>query len=212
MDGLLQTIADVAKAVMPGAAEASVSLVIGDRPTTPVYTGRLALDLDRSQYERGHGPCLQAAGTGDVVEIPDARTETRWRDYMDDAVEHGCLSSLSLPLPIREDAGAALNIYAREANAFDEESRSTATRFAPYAAVAAGNLHEYLRARDRAENLRHALESRAVIDQAKGILMERHKLTADQAFEALAHASMTANIKVRALAEHLVRTGEFLGR
>jgi AmiR/NasT family two-component response regulator len=60
-----------------------------------------------------------------------------------------------------------------------------ATRFAPYAAIAAGNL-----------------------DQAKGILMERHKLTADEAFQALARASVHTNRKVRDVAEHLVSTGE----
>jgi hypothetical protein len=83
-----------------------------------------------------------------------------------------------------------------------------ATRFAPYAAVAAGNLYAYQSARDMADNLQTALESRAVIDQAKGILMERYKLTADQAFQLLARASMTTNRKVRDIADHLVRTGE----
>ena len=83
-----------------------------------------------------------------------------------------------------------------------------ATRFAPYAAVAAGNLYAYQSARDMAENLQTALETRAVIDQAKGILMERHKLTADQAFQLLARASMTSNRKLRDVAEDLVRTGD----
>ncbi len=212
MEGLLQTVADLAKTVMRGSAESSVSLIVDDRPTTPVYTSRLALILDESQYEHDHGPCLHAARTGNVVEVADAQTETRWRDYMDSAVEHGYLSSLSLPLPIREGVAGALNIYAREANAFDEDSRSIAITFAPYAAVAAGNLYEYQSARDAADHLRHALESRAVIDQAKGILMERHKLTADQAFQMLARASMHNNVKVHAIAEHLVRTGEFHGR
>ena len=102
----------------------------------------------------------------------------------------------------------ALNIYAREPHAFDEDSRSAATRFAPYAAVAAGNLHAYQSARDRADNLQTALETRGVIDQAKGILMDRHKLTADQAFQVLAQMSMKTNRKLRAVANALVHTGE----
>jgi AmiR/NasT family two-component response regulator len=60
-----------------------------------------------------------------------------------------------------------------------------------------------------ADNLQTALESRAVIDQAKGILMERHKLTADQSFQLLARASMNSNRKLRDVADHLVATGEF---
>jgi hypothetical protein len=100
-------------------------------------------------------------------------------DYTPRAVEHGNLSSLSIPLAIDVDAQVtgALNIYARRPDAFDEASRSVATRFAPYATVAAGNLYAYQSARDMADNLQTALESRAVIDQAKGILIERYKPT-----------------------------------
>jgi GAF domain-containing protein len=210
MDGLLQTVADLTKKVMPGNPEASVLLLVKDRPTTVVSTGQLATDLDERQYERGHGPCLHAARTGEVTEIPDTRADERWPDYLPRAVEHGNLSSLSIPLAIDSDAQVrgALNIYARRADAFDEASRSVATKFAPYAAVAAGNLHAYQSARDMADNLQTALESRAVIDQAKGILIERYKLTPDQAFQLLAQVSMKANRKLRAIADDLVETGE----
>jgi GAF domain-containing protein len=210
MDGLLQTVADLTKTVMPGNPEASVCLLVRDHPTTVVSTGQLATDLDETQNERGHGPCLHAARTGDVTEIPDTRADDRWPDYTPRAAEHGNLSSLSVPLAIDTDeqVTGALNIYARRPDAFDEASRSVATRFAPYAAVAAGNLYAYRSARDMADNLQTALESRAVIDQAKGILIERYKLTPDQAFQLLARASMTTNRKVRDIADHLVRTGE----
>jgi GAF domain-containing protein len=210
MDSLLQTVADLTKTVMPGNPEASVLLLVRDRPTTVVSTGELATDLDETQYERGHGPCLHAARTGEMTEIPDTRADDRWPDYTPRAVERGNLSSLSIPLAIDPDVQltGALNIYARRPDAFDEASRSVATRFAPYAAVAAGNLYAYQSARDLADNLQAALESRAVIDQAKGILMERYKVTADQAFQLLARASMTTNRKLRDIADDLVRTGE----
>jgi GAF domain-containing protein len=210
MDGLLQTVADLTKSVMPGNPEASVLLLVKDRPTTVVSTGELATDLDETQYESGQGPCLHAARTGDVTEIPDTRADDRWPDYTPRAAELGNLSSLSIPLTIDEDAqvSGALNIYARRIDAFDEASRSVATRFAPYAAVATGNLYAYQSARDMADNLQAALESRAVIDQAKGILIERYKVTADQAFQLLARVSMTTNRKLRDIADDLVRTGE----
>jgi len=210
MDSLLQTVADLTNAVMPGNPEASVLLLVRDRPTTVVSTGELATALDETQYERGHGPCLHAARTGEVTEIPDTRADARWPDYLPRAVEQGNLSSLSIPLAIDPDAQVtgALNIYARRVDAFDDDSRSVATRFAPYAAVAAGNLYAYQSAREMADNLQTALESRAVIDQAKGILIERYKLTPDQAFQFLARASMTTNRKLRDIADELVRTGE----
>jgi GAF domain-containing protein len=210
MEDLLQTVADLAETVMPGNPEASVTLLVEDRPATVATTGRMALALDESQYDRGHGPCLHAARTGERIEITDTRTETRWRDYVQQAVEHGNLSSLSIPLAIDEDehVTGALNIYARQADAFDEDSRATATRFGPYAAVAAGNLYVYRSARRTADDLQAALESRAAIDQAKGVLMERYKVSPDQAFQLLTRASMSANRKVQDIAEHLVHTGE----
>jgi GAF domain-containing protein len=208
MQSLLQSVADLTKQVMPGNPETSVSLLVNDKPSTAVFTGTLALDCDESQYGRGYGPCLHAASTGELVEVADMRTETRWRDYMQRALERGARASLSVPLPISEGIGGALNIYAREPNAFDDDSRSVASRFAPYAGVAAANMFAYEDARDMAENMQRAMESRAVIDQAKGILMERYKLTADMAFQALARVSMQSNIRVRDVADTLVRTGE----
>jgi GAF domain-containing protein len=210
MEGLLQTVADLVKTVMPGHTEASVSLLVKDSPHTVVSTGELATDLDETQYDRDHGPCLHAARTGELTEIGDTRTDSRWPDYMPRAAEHGALSSLSVPLAMDQDeqVTGALNIYARDPHAFDEDSRTAATKFAPYAAVAAGNLHAYRSAVDRADNLQIALETRGVIDQAKGILMDRHKLTADQAFQVLAQMSMRANRKLHAVADDLVRTGE----
>jgi GAF domain-containing protein len=210
MDSLLQTVAEMTKSVMPGNPETSVLMLVRDRPTTVVHTGRLAVDLDETQYERGHGPCLHAARSGEITEISDTRSETRWRDYTRHAAALGNLSSLSIPLPIDEEqqVAGALNIYARTPEAFDQDSRSAAARFAPYASVAAGNLHAYQSARDLADNLQIALESRAVIDQAKGILIERYKVTPDQAFQLLAGASMHSNRKLRDIADELVHTGE----
>lgn len=213
MGSLLQMVVELTRAVMPGDPEASVSFLVRDRPTTLVSTGQLADDLDERQYERGHGPCLHAARTGHMTMITDTRTETRWRDYLPRAVERGCLSSLSVPLPIDQDdqVTATLNIYARQAAAFDEDSRAVASRIAPYAAVAAGNVHLYQRARGEADNLQIALDSRAVIEQGKGVLIERYKLTPDQAFQLLARASMNSNRKLRHIADHLIHTGELLG-
>ena len=210
MEDLLQNIAELSGSVMPGRPEASVTLLVEDRARTVASSGKLATRLDERQYDQDDGPCLHAARSGELTEIVDARAETRWPDYARRAADEGCLSSLSLPLVIDQDeqVTGALNVYAREPAVFDDASRIAGLSFASYAAVAAGNLHAFRSARDIADNLRVALESRAIIDQAKGILMERHKLTADQAFQLLAEASMASNVKVRQVAEQLVTTGE----
>jgi len=210
MESLLQTVADLITTVLPGNPEASVTLLVKDAPSTVASTGRLALDLDAAQYECGQGPCLHAARTGEAAEIADTRSDSRWPDYTRRAAEHGNLSSLSVPLLIDEDEQVfgSLNLYAQKPDGFGEDGRSAALAFGPYAAVAAGNVHAYQSARDMADNLRAALESRAVIEQAKGVLVERYKVTPDHAFRLLAVASMNANRKLRHVADDLVHTGE----
>ena len=137
MEGALQKVADSAKRLLPGHPETSVSVLFHDFPTTVVYTDQLAVDCDERQYAHGDGPCMHAASSGQLTEIADAQAETRWRDYVREAAERGARSSLSVPLPISEKGvSAALNIYARRPNAFDEETRSVARRFAPLAATA----------------------------------------------------------------------------
>jgi GAF domain-containing protein len=211
MDTLLQRVVDLVKDVMPGPVESSISLLVADKPSTAVFTGQLALDCDESQYGRGHGPCLHAATTGEITEVPDTRSDSRWREYMDHAVAQGALSSLSIPLPISEGMAGALNMYGREPHTFDDAARSAAQKFVPYAGVALANMQTYENARKLADGLQTALESRAVIDQAKGILMERYKLTADAAFQVLARTSQHNNRKLRAVADDLVRTGALPG-
>src|SRR4029453_16970883 len=103
MGSLAQTVAALVTTVLPGNLQASVTLLVKDAPTTVASTGRLALDLDEVQYERGHGPCLHAARTGGVTEIVDTRTDGRWPDYAERAAERGNLSSLAVPLLIDED-------------------------------------------------------------------------------------------------------------
>jgi GAF domain-containing protein len=210
MEAMLQRIAELAKQVIPGVAEASVSLIENDKASTAAYTGRLALDLDETQYGRGYGPCLEAAVGEEIREITDARAETRWPHYTRIAVERGSLSSLSVPVPVREAVHGGLNLYAVEAGAFEDDARELATTFASYAAVAVHNMHLYESTRELAENLDLAMRSRAVIEQAKGILMSQRRCDATEAFNLLAAASQRSNRKLRDIAQAIVDgvTGE----
>jgi hypothetical protein len=205
---VLQKVADLAQDVMPGGPSVSVTLIVRDKPETAVFTDPLALDLDEGQYDRGYGPCLEAAAGGQLVEITDARTEDRWPDYAAEIVDRGIRSSLSVPLPVQEQIRAALNIYSPDVRAFDDADRQLAARFASYAGVAVSNVRTFEDMRSRAEGLQVAMASRSVIDQAKGVLMERFKVTPDQAFRMLAAASMATNVKLREVADQLVTTGE----
>jgi GAF domain-containing protein len=204
MESVLQRIAELAKQVVPGAAEVSVTLISNDRATTAAYTGQLALDLDETQYGRGYGPCLEAATGGEVVEIVDARERTRWPDYAQAAVRRGSLCSISVPVPVVETVAAALNVYAVEAHAFNDDARALGRTFASYAAAAVHNMHAYSSARDLAEHLDRAMQSRAVIEQAKGVLMGQRRCGATEAFAMLAAASQRSNRKLRDIAQAIV--------
>jgi len=136
--------------------DASISVLISNRPATATYSGQLALDLVETQYEDGPGPCLDAATVGELVEVSDARAETRWPEYMHRAVERGSLSWLSVPLPIEGLAGG-LTIYATEAGGFGEATRTAADQFARCAAAAISNVHAYQTAQDMVANLEIAL-------------------------------------------------------
>ena len=212
-EALLRTVAELADAVIPGSSETSVSLLLREGPITVVSTGPLAADLDERQHDGGSGPCVQAARTGRVVEMTDARTDGRWPDYLAHAVERGALGSLSIPLLVHEDdqVSGALNVYARAPGAFDEQSRATAARFGPYAAVAVGNLYASQRARELADDLQEAIERRATIDRAVRLLVQRHELAPDQALWRLVQVSRHTNRDVRSVADELARTGRSPG-
>lgn len=205
---VLQRVVDLVARVMPAGSEVSITVVRNERPATAAFTGPRALELDELQYARGYGPCVEAAVGGHVLEISDGRTETRWPDYLPGFVAAGVLSSLAVPVPAAQ-LSAGLNVYAVTAEAFTDADRQTVSRFADFAAVGLTNVDALQDARELAENLRRAMEFRSVIEQAKGILVERRKVTPDAAFRLLAHASQRANRKVRDVAEELVLTGEF---
>jgi GAF domain-containing protein len=204
---VVQKVVDLVARVMPAGSEASMTVVREETATTAASSGQRALALDEVQYQSGHGPSIEAAIGGLVIEISDGRTEARWPAYIPTFLAAGARSSLSVPVPAAQ-LSAGLNAYAPEAEAFTEEDRRTVARFADLAAVALANVDALQGARELSQDLRAAMEFRSVIEQAKGILMERHELTEDEAFRLLAAASQRANRKLRVIAEDLVRTGE----
>ena len=204
---VLDRVVDLLRGVMPAGADVSMTVVVDGRPNTTAATGQRARELDDAQYRAGEGPCLEAAIGGQFVEIADGRTESRWPGYLPAMLARGARSQLAVPTPA-VPRSVGLNVYASEEHAFTDDDRRTALRFADVAAVALITVEALRESRELATNLRAAMESRSVIEQAKGILIERHKVTADQAFRMLTQASQHANRKVRDLAEQLVLTGD----
>jgi GAF domain-containing protein len=204
VETVLQRIAELAKQAVPGAVEVSVTLVRADVPVTAAYTGQLALDADEMQYERGFGPCLDAARGGVLIRIEDMANETRWPDYAPKAAGIGVGSSVSVPLPLQEDVIGALNVYGARPGAFDDEAVRVAETFGAHAAVALANADLYASTAQLAQQMKEAMASRAVIEQAKGIIMARQGCAADEAFQVLVRTSQAANRKLKDVAAALV--------
>ena len=190
---------------VPGAESTSITLVRGDVPTTAAHDGELALTADELQYEQGYGPCLDAGRAGVQLRVDDMLAETRWPAYAARVVEAGVRSSLSTPLPYQGTTIGALNIYATRPGAFASEASTEAAReVAEAVAVAVANADAHAKLGEHARNMEAAMQSRAVIEQAKGVLMAQRRVDADGAFDLLRDASQRYNRKLRDIAAGIV--------
>jgi GAF domain-containing protein len=204
---VLTEITGIARRAMPGSEASSITLIRGEKAFTAAFDGQMAMDADELQYQRGYGPCVDAGRAGQVFLVEDMREEQRWPDYAKHVAAQGVRSSLSVPLPFQGMTIGALNNYAATPGAFGEADLAVGQEVAAWVALAVGNADMIARTAEDLAGMKAAMASRASIEQAKGILMERHKITEDQAFTLLSRASQNANIKLREVADELVRTG-----
>ncbi|MEU8404739.1 GAF and ANTAR domain-containing protein [Micromonospora sp. NPDC048842] len=204
LDDVLQRVAELAKRVLPVPVEVSVTLVRGGTGYTAAFTDELALDMDERQYAQGSGPCLAAATAGDILSVPELTAEDRWPDWAERGRKAGVGSSVSVGMPIQEAVVGALNVYARIPHAFDDDTVAALETFAAYAAVALANAQLYESTANLARQMQDAMASRAVIEQAKGIIMAERRCSATEAFNILAKVSQDSNRKLRDVAQTLV--------
>jgi hypothetical protein len=195
--------AQVVNAV-PGVDEATITLLTDGRPSTVASTGDVVTALDHDQYAAGSGPCLEAAGSGKLVRVSIAEVAGEWPGFARDAAAAGFGSFLSAPLVVTEDHAGGMNCYSRQDGGFAELDEKLLDLYTSAATPTLRVYSRYQHARDTVENLRTALHSRAVIDQAKGILMAVRQIGADEAFTLLVEQSQRENRKLRDLAVQLV--------
>lgn len=208
---VLTDLTRVARKAMPAVEAASITLIRGEKAFTAAYDGQMALDADELQYERGYGPCIDAGLSGQMFLIEDMTMEERWPDYARAAAAHGVGSSLSVPLPFQTGTIGALNTYSTHPRAFGEDDQELGQQVATWIALAVGTADAASRTSDELRDMHTAMKTRAVIEQAKGMLMERYELNEDRAFAVLTRASQNSNTKLRDVAQDLIRTGVLLG-
>lgn len=196
---VLQRLVQTAQNALPGVDHVGISITHPDgRVETLAATDQLVLDLDQLQYELNEGPCLSAIREADVVVVNAAEEDPpRWPRFMERARAMGLRSQMGLRLFNEEATLGGLNLYATRDEAIDLDVVNVATLFASHIALALGKARHD-------SNLSAGLQSRQLIGQAIGIVMERYELDEDRAFQYLTRVSQNSNLKLRDVAAELV--------
>lgn len=210
-DDVLTRIVETAVETVTGCDMASITVRTDGTFSTAASTHPTAVVADEIQYEAREGPCLDAVDEA-IVHTPSLPDE-RWPTLSARPVEAGVGAVVSYSIStedVHTDGGLAgsLNLYSGTPHAFDDDAREIGLILAAHASVAVGAVRHRSDLEQLGRQLHDALSSRDVIGQAKGILMERMRITPEEAFDVLRRASQRLNVKLREVAERLAETGE----
>jgi GAF domain-containing protein len=204
LEDLLTRVATYAVRVIPGADGAGLTLLEDDRADTIVATATFVSDIDDVQYGIGQGPCITAAREKQTVISGSLGGDPRWRKFGATVARLGVHSVLSLPLITSDRVVGAMNVYAHDKDVFDARSAELGEIFAVPAAVAVQNAQVLVQTQRLAARLQSALETRAVIDRAIGIMMSRSGGTEDQSLAQLRAVSQHEDHKLVEVARQIV--------
>lgn len=201
VDAVLGELTESALKTVPAAQHAGITVATRDgKVRTAATTGHYPALLDEIQQRHDQGPCLSAAWEQHMIRIKDMATEHRWPAYCEDALRESPIRSImSFQLFADHNTMGALNFYAEQPHAFDDDSVELGLICATHTALA-WNLVR------RDEQFRSALASRDIIGQAKGMVMERFRIDAVQAFELLKRLSQSSNTPLVVVARQLVES------
>jgi GAF domain-containing protein len=200
LDTTLRGITDTAVSMIPGADSADILMIVGKRFESHGSTSDLPEQMDALQQRLGEGPCVDAALDARMTRSNDLTEERRWPRFTRHALDAGVRSTLSFQLYTGNHTSGALNLFAKTRHAFDDESVLIGEVLAAHAAIA-------IAAARTAEQLLSAVASRDLIGQAKGMLMERFRIDATQAFAMLTKLSQDSNTPLAEVATKIVDLG-----
>ena len=202
----LQQIVELVCAALNSCSMAGITLLDQTGPHTVAATNEATERIDAFQYRVETGPCLHAYRNQVMNRIDSTEDDQRWPEFVDLARSEGVRSVLSFPLVVHNDGIGALNLYGKREYAFSEEDERIGQAFATHATITLTHVRDHLRKEQARQSLERALETRGIIEQAKGILMARTGSDADRAFESLRRASQRTNRKVSDLAVEIVES------
>lgn len=208
----LQQLTELAVELVPGSTAAGI-VAAGEKSWTFAGSDPRLGRLHQLQFDSGDGPLVEALRHGEPRRIDDTAQQPRWQAFCAAAAESGFGSCLVLPLRTDREPGGAIALYGDERHAFSGADHDIALLLAAQGGAAMHNAAAYQSCRQMVDNLRTALQSRAVIEQAKGILVANYGCTPDTAFNQLSRQSQNSNRKLRDIAADLVegriQHGEF---
>jgi GAF domain-containing protein len=209
VEATLALIVAAAVETIDGCQHAGIFLLEDGEITTVASSDPVVGVIDRLQMDVGEGPCLDAVtGTTPLTVAEDLSADTHYPRFGPKAVSLGVRSGLGLRLAADHRLGA-LNLYSPLPHAFGHIDRAKAVILAAHCSVALDASQDRVAlAESHRHDMQAALASRALIGQAQGILMERERITAEQAFAVLRGASQDLNVKLRDVAQRLVDSGE----
>lgn len=202
---LLQRVAEIAHEAIDGADSTGVTIDLGGRTYTAVHTDQRTLRVDSEQYDAGEGPCLHSARTRTVVLVDAADAVHRWPRFAAAAADEGIHSFLAAPLFTPEQSLGSFNLYGRTRSAFDTLDAEILELLTTTLSRALGDFARFKSARDVADSIQRALDTRAPIEQAKGMLMAIRGIDADRAFDLLRKQSQATNVRLHTVATTLVQ-------
>ena len=165
-------------------------------------------DLERNQEQQQAGPCRDAYDTGDVVRVTDVREEsTRWPEFSAAATHLSVAGVAGIPMRLADQIIGALNLYASRPRVWSDEEIAVAGVLANVATSYVVNASKLRQQEQLTEQLQHALESRVIIEQAKGITAQQNSVTIDQAYQLMRGHARKNNASLRLVAEAIVAVG-----
>ncbi|RFA17581.1 GAF and ANTAR domain-containing protein [Subtercola boreus] len=202
---LLQTLVEKCADVLDAADVGIILANQGGTLETVAATNERSHLLDLMQLDAGQGPCVQAYLSGAVVSVPDLDDAVdRWPVFAMGARELGYGAVHSVPLRLRDDTLGALNVFRDRTGVLSSDDVVAARALADVATI--GILQERaIRHADTArEQLQHALNSRVIIEQAKGIVSHTHNVNMDAAFQIIRRHTRNTNTSFAATATGIV--------
>ena len=204
LDAALRLVVALARVTVGGADGASVSLRRHGVLTTVAASDEIVNGMDRDQYSTGQGPCVAAATEGQWFHVESLDAERRWPEFIPRARQRGINSIISTPLLTRAQPVGALNIYSLRTAAFAAPALELSSFFAAQASDLLLSADVGVSVEDLSRRLQDALGRRDVIAQARGVLMERHGISAEGASTRLRRSSRRTTTPLRRLAEDIV--------